>query len=147
MGHVDECSSGSTTLEKDIGFVGVHHVGILCKDLDKSLKFYSGVLGMKVCDLQPDKTLPFCGAWLWVGDQMIHLIELILFRDDLYMVANCFSIHPEIVLQVDCWSENSRRFYKHIQEVSSCRVLSQEAIERWKIEQGQNGKVNGEGGL
>ncbi|KAI5062366.1 hypothetical protein GOP47_0022905 [Adiantum capillus-veneris] len=76
MGHVDECSSGSTTLEKDIGFVGVHHVGILCKDLDKSLKFYCGVLGMKVCDLRPDKTLPFRGAWLWVGDQMIHLMEL-----------------------------------------------------------------------
>lgn len=29
----------------DIGFVGVHHVGILCKDLDISLRFYCGVLG------------------------------------------------------------------------------------------------------
>ncbi|MCO5586630.1 hypothetical protein L7F22_040571 [Adiantum nelumboides] len=76
MGQADDCTFNSTNLEQDIGFVGVHHVGILCKDLDKSLEFYCGVLGMKVCDLRPDKTLPFRGAWLWVGNQMIHLMEL-----------------------------------------------------------------------
>eukprot|EP00250_Pteridium_aquilinum_P001273 c11483_g1_i2 orf=413-868(-) len=76
MGQVDDCTAIPTTMERDIGFVGIHHVGILCKDLDKSLNFYCGVLGMKTCDLRLDKTLPFRGAWLWVGDQMIHLMEL-----------------------------------------------------------------------
>lgn len=32
--------------------------------------------GMKMCNLRQDKTLPFRGAWLWVGEQMIHLMEL-----------------------------------------------------------------------
>ena len=31
---------------------------------------------MKRCDLRPDETLRFRGAWLWVGDEMIHLMEL-----------------------------------------------------------------------
>eukprot|EP00249_Psilotum_nudum_P005883 c19303_g1_i1 orf=275-745(-) len=61
---------------KDIGFVGVHHVGFICKDLERSLAFYCDVLGLKVCNLRPDKSLFFRGAWLLVGSQMIHLMEL-----------------------------------------------------------------------
>ncbi|KAH7427665.1 hypothetical protein KP509_10G054300 [Ceratopteris richardii] len=76
MGEVDDHISSSNTKETDIGFVGIYHVGVLCKDLDKSLEFYCNVLGLKMCDLRPDKSLPFRGAWLWVGEQMIHLMEL-----------------------------------------------------------------------
>lgn len=29
-----------------IGFVGIHHVGVLCENLERSLEFYCGLLGM-----------------------------------------------------------------------------------------------------
>lgn len=29
-----------------IGFVGIHHVGVLCENLERSLEFYCGILGM-----------------------------------------------------------------------------------------------------
>uniref|UniRef100_A0A803MGC4 Uncharacterized protein n=1 Tax=Chenopodium quinoa TaxID=63459 RepID=A0A803MGC4_CHEQI len=43
----------------DFGVVGMHHVGILCENLERSLV--------------PEHTR---GAWLWVGSEVIHLIEL-----------------------------------------------------------------------
>lgn len=76
MGKVDAVSSASGNTTEDIGFVGIHHVGVICKNLERSLEFYCGLLGLKTCDLRPDDTLYFRGAWLWVGNQMIHLMEL-----------------------------------------------------------------------
>ena len=31
---------------------------------------------MDVNDARPDDKLPYKGAWLWVGEEMIHLMEL-----------------------------------------------------------------------
>lgn len=31
---------------EDYGVVGVHHVGILCENLERSLHFYQNILGM-----------------------------------------------------------------------------------------------------
>eukprot|EP00249_Psilotum_nudum_P005886 c19303_g2_i1 orf=418-981(-) len=61
---------------KGIGFVGVHHVGFICENLERSLEFYCGVLGLEISDLRPDKSLYYRGAWLLLGNQMIHLMEL-----------------------------------------------------------------------
>lgn len=89
-------------------YSGIHHVGVLCKDIDSSVKFYKDVLGkllagqpegvphlllcgegfetqggrvlafagMEINPDRPDEKLPYKGAWLWVGGEMIHLMEL-----------------------------------------------------------------------
>ncbi|KAL4857574.1 5'-3' exoribonuclease 2 [Chlorella vulgaris] len=57
-------------------FHGVHHVALLCKSLERSLDFYCGVLGLEVNPDRPHDKLPYAGAWLWIGPEMIHLMEL-----------------------------------------------------------------------
>ena len=52
----------------------VLHVGLLVKDITRSLAFYQGVLGMEIDPKRPDLGYP--GIWLRVGDQQIHLMEL-----------------------------------------------------------------------
>ncbi|KAL5149395.1 hypothetical protein HKD37_13G036229 [Glycine soja] len=62
--------------ESDYGVVCMHHVGILCENLERSLDFYQNVLGLKINEARPHNKLPYRGAWLWVGSEMIHLMEL-----------------------------------------------------------------------
>eukprot|EP00249_Psilotum_nudum_P016863 c26027_g1_i1 orf=1-489(-) len=62
--------------KEEIGFVGIHHVGLICQNLEQSLQFYCGLLGLETCSLRPDKRIRYRGAWLWVGNRMIHLMEL-----------------------------------------------------------------------
>lgn len=53
--------------------LSIHHSSLLVSDTKASLKFYVDVLGLKQLE-RPN--LPFPGAWLAVGDQQIHLLEL-----------------------------------------------------------------------
>lgn len=66
----------STSSQKPVSFHGVHHVGLLCDNLERSLEFYTGVLGLEINPDRPDDKLPYRGAWLWIGAEMIHLMEL-----------------------------------------------------------------------
>ncbi|KAL3642781.1 hypothetical protein CASFOL_013596 [Castilleja foliolosa] len=66
----------SVSTFRDFGVVGVHHVGILCENLEKSLHFYQNILGLTINEARPHDKLPYRGAWLWVGSEMIHLMEL-----------------------------------------------------------------------
>ncbi|MGW8248953.1 MAG: VOC family protein [Acidiferrobacterales bacterium] len=52
---------------------GIHHVSILTSDVNRSIQFYSGILGLAVSDKRPD--LGFDGAWFDLGVQQIHLIH------------------------------------------------------------------------
>lgn len=63
---------------KAIEFTGVHHVGFLCENVEKSLDFYCGLLGLEINPNRPNDKLPYGGIWLNVGspNQMIHLMEL-----------------------------------------------------------------------
>uniref|UniRef100_A0A0D6R8X4 VOC domain-containing protein n=1 Tax=Araucaria cunninghamii TaxID=56994 RepID=A0A0D6R8X4_ARACU len=70
---VDEQSANNA---KNIGVISVHHVGLLCSNLEKSLEFYQGLLGLEVNEARPNDKLPYRGKWLWVGSEMIHLMEL-----------------------------------------------------------------------
>lgn len=53
---------------------GIHHATVLVGDTERSLLFYRDVLGLAVDAQRPD--LGFPGAWLNVGRQQIHLMEL-----------------------------------------------------------------------
>jgi glyoxylase I family protein len=52
----------------------IHHVSLIVADTARALDFYQGILGLELDPERPD--LAFPGAWLWVGDQQIHLLEL-----------------------------------------------------------------------
>jgi glyoxylase I family protein len=52
----------------------LHHVSLLVADTRRSLAFYQDILGLDIDSTRPD--LGFPGAWLTVGDQQIHLLEL-----------------------------------------------------------------------
>lgn len=51
----------------------IHHVSINVDDIHEASHFYVNVLGCESLD-RPD--LGFPGAWLQVGDQQIHLMEI-----------------------------------------------------------------------
>jgi glyoxylase I family protein len=53
---------------------GVLHAGVLVVDTGRALAFYHEVLGLAVDTARPDLGYP--GAWLRVGMQQIHLMEL-----------------------------------------------------------------------
>lgn len=52
----------------------IAHVSLLVSDTDRSLRFYRDVLDLPVESGRPE--LGFRGAWLKIGDQEIHLMEL-----------------------------------------------------------------------
>jgi glyoxylase I family protein len=51
----------------------IHHASLIVADTETSLVFYSKILGLHPIE-RPD--LGFPGAWLQLGAQQIHLIEL-----------------------------------------------------------------------
>lgn len=51
----------------------LHHASLIVANTQASLLFYSGILGMEQMD-RPE--LGFPGAWLKLGEQQIHLLEL-----------------------------------------------------------------------
>jgi glyoxylase I family protein len=54
-------------------FVAIQHASLLVSDTRRALAFYRDVLGLEPV-ARPD--LGFPGAWLGVGQQQIHLLEL-----------------------------------------------------------------------
>ena len=54
--------------------LGIHHASLLVADLERALAFYQGVLGLRLDGGRPEMAFP--GAWLGVGEQQIHLMEL-----------------------------------------------------------------------
>jgi glyoxylase I family protein len=52
----------------------LHHVSLIVSDTQQALDFYCRVLGLELAPNRPD--LGFPGAWLTLGDQQIHLLEL-----------------------------------------------------------------------
>jgi catechol 2,3-dioxygenase-like lactoylglutathione lyase family enzyme len=54
--------------------LGIHHVSINVTDTAAALDFYVGVLGLGVRADRPD--FSFAGAWLDIGGQQVHLLEV-----------------------------------------------------------------------
>jgi len=57
-----------------VALLSIHHVSLVVADTQRAVNFYHGVLGLAVCDDRPD--LGFAGAWLQIGAQQIHLLEV-----------------------------------------------------------------------
>jgi glyoxylase I family protein len=55
------------------GFFAIHHASLLVSDTGKALAFYRDTLGLEPVE-RPDLGYP--GAWLAVGAQQLHLLEL-----------------------------------------------------------------------
>ena len=54
--------------------LGVHHVSINVADTEEAVAFYTDVLGLRRRDDRPDFGVG--GAWLDLGEQQLHLIEV-----------------------------------------------------------------------
>ena len=52
---------------------GIHHISLIVADTERALAFYQGLLGLSKAE-RPE--LGFPGAWLAIGGQQIHLLEL-----------------------------------------------------------------------
>lgn len=53
---------------------GIHHASLIVRDLPLSLAFYCDLLGLQ---LDPSRAIAdYDGAWLWAGEQQIHLLVL-----------------------------------------------------------------------
>ena len=57
-----------------MAMVRIHHISVVVADTAAALEFYNGILGLAVDPQRPDLGYP--GAWLVVGGQQIHLLEL-----------------------------------------------------------------------
>ncbi|MEA2078932.1 MAG: VOC family protein [Pseudomonadota bacterium] len=55
-------------------FLRIHHASVVVADSQRALRFYLDILGMQLDPSRPD--LGFPGAWLRVGEQQIHLLEV-----------------------------------------------------------------------
>lgn len=53
---------------------GIVHASVIIADLDASLHFYRDTLGLRINPSRPELGYP--GAWLDIGDQQIHLLQL-----------------------------------------------------------------------
>jgi len=56
------------------GILAIHHVSVIVADTARALRFYRDTLGIEVDPERPDLGYP--GAWLRIGGQQIHLLEL-----------------------------------------------------------------------
>lgn len=54
-----------------IEIISCLHTATIVSNLDRSIAFYSGVLGLS----RVDRALNYPGAWYQIGDFQIHLIE------------------------------------------------------------------------
>jgi glyoxylase I family protein len=69
-------AAASESIAAQIGITGVHHVAIIVESLERSMEFYGDMLGLEINPERPEDKLPYRGAWLWIGPEMIHLMEL-----------------------------------------------------------------------
>ena len=51
---------------------GLHHAGFLVSDIERSVVFYEGILGLRPLP-RPDFGFP--GRWYDLGDQQLHLMQ------------------------------------------------------------------------
>lgn len=73
---IDEVGSAenATIMSRSFSFTGLNHVAFCVENLERSLDFYCRLLGMQTNLDRPE--LPYRGAWLFVGAEGIHIMEV-----------------------------------------------------------------------
>jgi len=74
MSSSSDHESGSS--EGALRYGGLHHCGLLVRDTEASKKFYMEVFGFGDDSHMRPKTLPYPGAFMRVGADQIHLMQL-----------------------------------------------------------------------
>ena len=54
--------------------LSIHHVSLIVADTQVAINFYCNILGLELYTKRPD--LAFPGAWIVIGEQQIHLLEV-----------------------------------------------------------------------
>ena len=70
-----QCTSSNLTCAESKSS-SPQHVALICQSLEAALSFYEGTLGLELNSGRPDTKLPYRGAWLTIGSEMLHLLEL-----------------------------------------------------------------------
>jgi glyoxylase I family protein len=79
-----------------IEIVNCLHTAIIVSDLDRAVKFYTDILGLK----RVDRSLNYPGAWYQVGDIQIHVIEDRSYQPDRKIDLMVSTRNPHIALGV-----------------------------------------------
>jgi glyoxylase I family protein len=72
------------------------HVAVMVSNLNRSIKFYSNILGLK----KVDRDLKYPGIWYQIGDLQIHLIEDLNYQPNLTIDLVKSTRNPHIALGV-----------------------------------------------
>src|SRR3569623_813886 len=67
-------TTNGTRRHDDMTITGLLHVSVLVTDTARALRFYCDTLCLTADPSRPD--LGYAGAWLWLGAQQLHLLEL-----------------------------------------------------------------------
>ena len=73
------------------------HVAVIVSNLDRSIEFYSNILGLK----KVDRDLKYPGIWYQLGDLQIHLIEDLNYQPNVTIDLVKSTRNPHIALGVE----------------------------------------------
>ena len=79
-----------------IEVVNYLHTAVMVSDLDRSVEFYSGILGLQ----RIDRVLKYPGVWYQIGDVQIHLIVDVNYRANHHIDLSVSTRNPHIALGV-----------------------------------------------
>jgi glyoxylase I family protein len=79
-----------------IEIVGCLHIAVMVVNLDRAVRFYSDVLGLK----RVDRALNYPGAWYQIGEVQIHLIEDLNYQPNSKIDLMASTRNPHVALGV-----------------------------------------------